>query len=551
MTSYGAWTIGLALAYTLVLIALGNIVRKRATSGENYWVGGRNFKPWMVFVCITGLFSGSSFISILELSYIKGVSAGWYGIAEMLHVLIIALLLLGTFRKRMMITVSGLIGDTFGRLSMGVAGVITAFTFPMWSVATALSFASAISSFTDIPLTVSVAFVAVLLLVYLQAGGMWSVVMTQTANTIMFFIMFAVGLSAFFINPGIEGLKQLAVTNPNMLNPGNVGLQVIVSWFATFIINVLLAQAAFQMALSCRTPEEGRKGMLMAFGANIFFVVFGVLFGIAAAAVVPGGARGMVMVPKYLATVLPAPLVGLFFLGIWAAALGWGASCQFSGSTSLGRDVTGAINPLLTDKQKIAYTRASLVILSIIMIILGLLRSDQAAWWNVFAWTLRNGATFAPVVAALFWPLATKRASTAALVTGFIAGLSWYALGHWNPDRFFYNIHPVFFGMSVNMLTMVFVTLVEQAGRFRVGKGLSQARKNVALTGAGIGLLAVVSIVSGTQWLYVQGLLGLAGFLVVAGGFIVTIALTTKVEAVDPGAILELESLGLKGSSAK
>lgn len=530
MNAYGAWIIGLAVFYTALLIVLGNIVRRKATSGEGYWVGGRNFKPWMVFVCITGLFSGSSFISILELSYLKGISAGWYGIAEMLHVLIIALLLIGTFRKRMMVTVSGLIGDTFGRMAMGVAGAITAFTFPMWSVATALSFASAVSVFTNIPITLSVAFAAILLLIYLQAGGMWSVVTTQTANTIMFFVMFIIGTIAFFINPGIDGIKHLAAAKPAMFSATNVGLQVIISWFATFLINVLLAQAAFQMALSCRTPEEGRKGMMMAFGANIFFVFFGVLFGLAAAAVVPGGTRGMVEVPRYLATVLPAPVVGLFFLGIWACALGWGASWQFSGATSLGRDVTGAINPALTDKQKVTYTKWSLVVLTVEMIILAFLRSEQAAWWNVFAWTLRNGATFAPVVAALFWPLATKRATAVSLATGFLAGLSWYAMGHWDPVKFFLNVHPVFFGMSVNMLTMLAVTLTEKAGSYKVGGQLSAIRKNIAMAVTLMGGLSVVAIVTGFNWLFTKGLLGLAGFLVVAAIFILTISVTTPVE---------------------
>ncbi|AEG60716.1 sodium:solute symporter family protein [Desulforamulus ruminis] len=541
MSAYGAWIIGLAVAYTAILIILGNIVRKKATSGESYWVGGRNFKPWMVFVCITGLFSGSSFISILELSYLKGVSAGWYGVAEMLHVLIIAVLLIGTFRKRMMVTVSGLIGDSFGRMAMGVAGTITAFTFPMWSVATALSFASAVSAFTSIPITTSVAFVAILLLIYLQAGGMWSVVMTQTANTIMFFVMFIIGVIAFFINPGMEGLRHLAEVKPAMFDATGVGLQVIISWFATFLINVLLAQAAFQMALSCRTPEEGRKGMLMAFGGNIFFVIFGVLFGLAAAAVIPDGTRGMVAVPQYMAMVLPAPFVGLFFLGIWACALGWGASCQFSGSTSLGRDVTGAINPALTDNQKVKYTKWSLVILTVLMIILGFLRSEQAAWWNVFAWTLRNGATFAPVVAALFWPLATKRAATASLAMGFVSGLAWYALGNWDPVQFYLNVHPVFFGMSLNMLTMLAVTLMEQSGKFRVGGELTATRKNVAIAAVTLGALSLISIATAFNWLYTKGLLGLACFLVVAAIFILTISVTSPTEKASSAASLKTQ----------
>lgn len=542
MNAYGAWIIGIAVAYTGILIVLGNIMRKKATSGDNYWVGGRNFKPWMVFVCITGLFSGSSFISVMELSYLKGISAGWYGVAEMVHVLIIALLLLGTFRKKMMVTVSGLIGDRFGRFAMGVAGTITAFTFPMWSVATALSFAAAVSVFTNIPITLAVAFCAILLLIYLQAGGMWSVVMTQTANSIAFLVMFIIGIYAFFINPGFSGLAELAAARPEMYDPTGVGLQVIISWFATFLINVLLAQAAFQMALSCRTAEEGRKGMLMAFGGNIFFIIFGVLFGLAAAAVFPEGSRGMIMVPKYMATVLPAPLVGLFFLGIWACALGWGASCQFSGSTSLGRDVTTAVNPALTDKQKVFYTKISLVILTVIMIVLSLLRSEQAAWWNVFAWTLRNGATFAPVVAALFWPLATKRAAAASLVAGFASGLAWYALGNWDPANFYQNVHPVFFGMSMNMLTMIAVTLVEQAGKYRVAGNLSSTRKKAALVAAGIGALSTVSIFTGFNWLFTKGLLGLACFLVVAGIFIITISITTPTKEEESLESLEVQN---------
>src|SRR3546814_18766587 len=56
----------------------------------------------------------------------------------------------------------------------------------------------------------------------------------------------------------------------------------------------------------------------------------------------------------------PAPLVGLFFLGIWACALGWGAPCQFSGATSLGRDVAMAVKPEAREEELIRYTRLSL-----------------------------------------------------------------------------------------------------------------------------------------------------------------------------------------------
>src|SRR5699024_9535955 len=148
--------------------------------------------------------SGSTFVSILELSYLTGISAIWYGVAETVQVLIIDFVIIGPFREKLVVTVSGLIGERYGRTALGFAGAITAFAFPMWSVATAIAFASAVHVFTGISLTLSVAFTAILLYLYLKAGGMWSIALTQTINFFIFIIMFVIGLIAFFINPGIE-----------------------------------------------------------------------------------------------------------------------------------------------------------------------------------------------------------------------------------------------------------------------------------------------------------------------------------------------------------
>src|SRR5699024_1450923 len=124
----------------------------------------------------------------------------------------------------------------------------------------------------------------------------------------IFIIMFVIGLIAFFINPGIEGLRAYAQINPEMFQWGSAGLQVIVAWFGTFIVNVILAQAAFQMALSCRTPEEGQKGLKLAAVFGIPFVLLGVLFGLSAAIVIPGSTLGLVALPEYLMQVLPAQI---------------------------------------------------------------------------------------------------------------------------------------------------------------------------------------------------------------------------------------------------
>jgi SSS family solute:Na+ symporter len=537
MNTYALWILFMAVIYTVVLIIAGNIARSRAARGEDFWVGGRKFKPWMVAVCITGLFSGSSYIAILELAYTTGISAGWYGVAELIHVIIIALFFVIPFRKRLVVTVSGLIGDRYGRTAKAIAGAVTAFTFPMYATANALAFAAAMSAFTGMSLSTWVIFSALLLLIYLQAGGMWSVVFTQTANSIAFTMMFIIGLIAFFIKPGFTGLAQLAAAKPAMFGLTTVGLQTILAWFGTFLVNVFLAQAAFQMALSCRTPEEGQKGLLWAAGFNIVFIVMGVLFGMAAAVVAPGVGRGLVAVPKYLAQVLPPPLVGIFFMGIWACALGWGAPCQFSGATSLGRDVVSSLNPKVSDKQMVLYTKWSLVVLTVLMIIFGFLRTEQAAWWNVLAWTARNGATFAPIIGVLFWPLASRKGAVSALVAGFVSGITWYHLGGWHPAKFYLNIHPVWIGMIFNVSALTLVTLVERAGSYRWAIPEKGIAKNVGLGAIVAGLALVILAVNQFSWLYAKGVFGMLLFLIFICAFCMVITFTKEREesAVVPG----------------
>ncbi len=514
MTAAGAWTLGLAFVYTVALALASRTAHKRADRGEGFFVGSRTFGPWTVAFCITGLFSGSSYIAILELSYRTGISAIWYGVAETVQVLLIALILVKPLRKRLVVTVTGMIGERFGRTAQAIAGTITAFTFPMWSVATAIAFASALHAFTALSIETSIVVTALLLLIFLSAGGMRAVALTQKANCMVFVAMLAVGLAAFFINPGFDGLGRLAGERPEMFQLGNAGLTLIVAWFGTFIVNVLLAQAAFQMTMSCRTPEDGRRGMLYAAGLGIPFILIGTLLGVAAAVIVPAQDLGLVAVPLYIAEVLPAPLAGVFFLGVWACALGWAAPCQFSGATSLGRDVGRALRPQATEDDLVRYTRWALVLLTVLMIIFAFLRSEESAWWNVLAWTLRNGATLAPVLAVLFWPLATRGAAYAAMLVGFTTGLSWYHFSDWSPSSFLYGIHPVWVGMSANVLTLVILTLLTAQWQ------RTRSRKRELQGYAALATGTALAIVAAGFWnvMHPLGFTGLAIFCVTTAG---------------------------------
>jgi SSS family solute:Na+ symporter len=526
VTAAGTWTIALALAYTAWLVIGGRIMVHRTETGKGgFFVGGRSFGPWTVAFCITGLFSGSSYIAIVELSYRTGISAIWYGVAETVQVILIALLLVKPLREKLVVTVTGIIGDRFGRAAKAIGSVITGLTFPMYSVATTIAFASALSVVTNLSLELSVAVTAVVLLGFLSSGGMRSVGFSQTMNVLMIGVMFLIGLWAVLTSPGLGGpggMAGFAAERPEMFDLSHAGLSLIVAWFGTFIINVPLAQAAFQMSMSARTPEDGQKGLYRAAVIGAPLLVLGVLVGVAAAIVVPGGRLPLVSIAEYVTGVIPPWAAGLFFVGLWACALGWAGPCQFSGATSLGRDLGSALNPRATEAQLVRYTRIALVGLTVVMIVFALLRTEESAWWNVMAWTLRNGATLAPVLAAFSWPLATRSAAVTAMLAGFGTGLGWYAASGFSASEFFLGLHPVWLGMAVNLLAMIVVTLVQSRWHL-VPPGRSRQRGVTALALAAVLLLAGVAC---WPWLSGYGLTGLLLGAVMVTVFVAAVLLT-------------------------
>ncbi|CAG7844515.1 Sodium/pantothenate symporter [Pseudoclavibacter triregionum] len=513
MSAAGWWTLTLALAYTLCLVVGGRLAaRRRAEGRDGFFVGGRSFGPWTVAFCITGLFSGSSYIAIVELSYRTGISAVWYGVAETIQILLIAALLVKPLRERLVVTVTGMIGARFGRVAAAIASVITAITFPMYSVATTIAFASALHGVTGLSLSLSVAATAVVLLAFLAGGGMSSVGFTQTMNVVAIGAMALVGVWALLASGGAAGEAALPARH---LDLGGAGVPLIAAWFGTFLVNVPLAQAAFQMSMSARSPEDGQRGLLRAAAIGVPLILLGVAIGVVAAVTVPTDGPPLVAIAEFISRSVPPWAAGVFFLGLWACALGWAGPCQFSGATSLGRDLGRAIAPAASEAALVRATRVALLGLTALLIGFALLRSEQAAWWNVLAWTLRNGATLAPVLAVLFWPLATRRAAIAGMLVGFGSGVAWYTLSGFQPTGFALGVHPVWVGMSANLATLIAVTLVTSAIRV-TSDGARRARGRRWL--AASALIAVISAL-GAGWLAPLGLIGPAVLLALAAIF--------------------------------
>ena len=164
----------------------------------------------------------------------------------------------------------------------------------------------------------------------------------------------------------------------------------------------------------------------------------------------------------------------------------------------------------------------ALVGLTVVMVVFALLRTEESAWWNVMAWTLRNGATLAPVLAAFFWPLATRSAALTAMLAGFGAGMGWYAASGFHATDFFLGMHPVWVGMTANLLGMVLVTLA-QSGWQLVAPGRARQR---GVTAVVVAVLLVMAGAALWPWLVQFGLVGLVMLAAMITVFVAVVLLT-------------------------
>jgi SSS family solute:Na+ symporter len=515
----GYWALGAMIGYTCLLIYLGQVARRKITSGESFFSGGSSFGVLYIVACVGAFWGSATFISVLEISYSKGVSAAWYGIATMIMLAVIGFILVPRYKAMGMVTFSGTLGDYYGQTVRAISSLIIGLTFPMFSIATIVGASSALTVFLDWPIWLSVIVTSLIMLGYVLLGGMYAVGITQLVNLITMYVCLVTSLIVVAINPGFGKLASLPETYHA---PLGVGLQTALVWTFNFVTNAVIAQAVIQMIMACKDTKTGRRGTWIAILVGVVpLTVIPVILGMATAVAVPGVKRGLVAFAQFVVQSAPAPVAAIIFVGIWAAALSWGAPCQFSGGTSLGKDFIQSINKNATNEQLVRYGGYATAFLTLVLIAYGFMRSEQAAWWNIFAFNLRNSAIFAPTIAAMVWPVATRRATIVTMIVGCSVGFLWYYLGDFSPTAFFMKIHPMWIGMSTGILSLMSLSLIEQKGKIAF-------QKNAKNSGLGIFclLVAVVSIylvAAHTSLLQVSGLLGNVIFLAAMACFAVVI----------------------------
>lgn len=517
--------LGLIVCYTAVLLFLSQYSKRKSESAGQFLDGGRRLSVWNVFLMMTAMWGASLFSVEIDTGYQTGLSAVWFGISTIVSSLLVAAVLLRPFRKIGYLTNSNLIGRKYGSKARDFAALVIGLTFPIFAMKNVLAAASFLHVMLGWNLATVLIATTLLVIVYVSLGGLWSLAYVQVANLILFTAGLAVG--AYFALRNQAVLTVPVPHQPQFHGMMGAGLATILVWFGSSILNSVSAQAEFQTITAAKDVRKGKLGVYLSSIALVAFAIVPALLGMAAREHMGLMKSGLLAFPAYLRLVAPHWAVIVVGLGFWAAALIWCAPLMFSGASSFGLDFFNrkALSHNTSAVRK--FTRLSMLIQGLLIVVYALARPGELAWWAVFGLTLRNAAIVGPTISYLLWPAVKERTVFASMILGVASGLGWNAISGFSATKFVLGIDPMWIGTGIAMMVIIVGTFFENRGTLHIAQ--QPAKRHAGLVFGGVGVLFFVT----STFLGAIGLRSLIGadlFLGILSWFFAAILLTENAQ---------------------
>lgn len=429
--------VAVIIAYLVGIVFVGIwVVRKEKMSSQNYFLAGRSLN-WLT----VGAALFASNISTIHLTglaadgFSKGLVVGNFEWMASFTLIVLGLVFAPFYFKSKIETLPEFIEKRYGadsRAFLAFIGIIGA----LFAHIGISLYAGAVvfENFFAIDKYVAIIIISVLTSIYTVLGGLKSVVITETIQTVILLVG-AILMTLFAIlalpNVGINSVDELiAACQPNQFSM--IRTEGAFKWYEILLGYPVLGiwywcadQTIVQRVLGAKTLRDAQTGPIFAGFIKILPVFFMVLPGVLAYVLFkdlikqPDDA-----LPILITQLLPTGLKGLMAAALLAALMSTVSSALNSSATLVAVDIVEKMKPTTTDKQKVLIGR----ITSIVVMILAILWSPLVAKFeSIFSAINTILAVLSPPVTTIFlWGVFSKRGTKQAafytMVIGFALG---------------------------------------------------------------------------------------------------------------------------------
>ena len=427
------------VVFFIVMIVVGVLTRKRASSVEGFVLGGRTAGPWITaFAFGTSYFSAVIFVGYAgQFGWNFGLASTWAGLGNAFIGSLLAWNILGR-RTRIMTqhlearTMPDFFGKRFGSTPMKVIASLIVFIFLIPYTSSLYNGLSSLFGLVfDVPYWVVIAIMAVLTCIYVVFGGYMATAINDfIQGIIMLFGICAVIGAVLNANGGLKAATQKLSEVPaegwdggafsSFLGPDPLALLFVViltslgTWGLPQMVNKFYA---------IKSEDDIHKGTIISTffaivvaGGCYFLGGFGRLYS-DQVAYQPDGATPFfdTIVPTMLST-LPSIVIAIVIVLVLSASMSTLSSLVLTSSSTFTLDIIRpATKDRITERSQVSVMRILILFFIVVSAIIAVIKDAHPeitfiAQMMGVSWGALAGAFLAPFLYGLYWKGTTKAA---------------------------------------------------------------------------------------------------------------------------------------------
>lgn len=416
------------------------VVRHQKMTSNNYFLAGRSLN-W-AFVGAALFASNISTIHMVGLAaagYQDGMVQGNFEWMAAFILILLGLVFAPFYFKNRISTLPEFLEKRYSPISRSLLAFLAIMGALFMHIGISL-YAGAVvfHSFFGINIYISIVLISIITSVYTILGGLKSVVITETIQTVILIIgASAMAIIAMMKLPdfGVHSLADLKVAlKPDQMNllrsyessPKLPWYSILLGYPVIGIWYWCADQTIVQRVLGARSLNDARKGPIFAGFIKILPVFIMVMPGIFAAVILKDQIHDPNdTLPALIINLLPSGLKGLLAAALLAALMSTIAAALNSSATLVSVDIVKRLRPQISDRRQVNFGRWT----AGIVMILSIAWSPMIARFiSIFDAINQILAMLSPPIATVFimgvmWKRGTKQASAVTIITGFVLGV--------------------------------------------------------------------------------------------------------------------------------
>ena len=402
--------LGLLIAYSVVLTAIGLWVGRLVRGSGDFFVAGRALGAPLLFSTVLAANIGAgTTVGAAGMAFRDGVSAWWWngtaGLASFVLAFWVGPRIWRLAKAHGFYTAGDFLEYRYGpTVRVIIASLIWIGTLFILA-GQLIAGAAVLEVVAGVPRGTGAAIGAVVMTIYFVAGGLLSSAWVNLVQLIVLMVGFLLAIPAIFqAVGGFAGIASAASLPEGFLNPFHTHPTNAVSGWKLLAVYgpvFMLSPGLVQKAYGARDERAVRVGIGTQAVFLLFFSFVPVFIGVAGRVLHPEIASQSLVMPTVFARDLSPWLGALALAAVFSAEVSTCDAILFMLSTSLSQDLyKRMVNPGATDRQLLSVARLAAVVGGGIGVFLATQLADVVTALTIF-YSLAGVSLFVPVIAGL------------------------------------------------------------------------------------------------------------------------------------------------------